>query len=280
MAGLDGEVRAAGLRFLPEAGLDPGLDLVLAQLAVRSLDEVHELISYGAGFPEPTAAPQPLRYKITWSLEGVLRSYVRPARLRRNGQEQRIAADQIFAPANIHTLAVPGLGTLEAYPNGDALAYAKRLGIQETVTTTGRYVLRWPGHAALFYSLVALGLLSDEPMAPRDSSLSPLAMLARVLEPRLRYGPTERDVAIVRVEARGSKDGRKQKLVCQVVDRRDLYTGLFAMNRLVGFTASIIAQMIAAGDISGVGVLSPLTDVPPKRFIDELDRRGIAVSVA
>ena len=53
LSSLDDEVRAAGLRFLPEAGLDPGVDLVLASVAVHTLDEVHALHSYGAGFPEP-----------------------------------------------------------------------------------------------------------------------------------------------------------------------------------------------------------------------------------
>ncbi len=51
--------------------MDPGIDLVLLGEAVRSLDHVEEIISYGAGFPEPEATDNPLKYKVTWTFEGV-----------------------------------------------------------------------------------------------------------------------------------------------------------------------------------------------------------------
>jgi saccharopine dehydrogenase-like NADP-dependent oxidoreductase len=102
-------------------------------------------------------------------------------------------------------------------------------------------------------------------------------VLAHILEPQLQYGAAERDVAIARVEARGLHDGQPRQVVCEVVDRRDLDTGLFAMNRLVGFTASIAAQLVATGQVEPTGVLSPATDLPAERFAAELEHRGIAV---
>jgi lysine 6-dehydrogenase len=284
LAGLHDAVVARGLRFLPEAGLDPGLDLVMAAIAVRDFAEIQELRSYGAGFPEPEAATGPLRYKITWAFEGVLRSYVRAARLMVDGEEQRIAPTEIFAPAHLHLLEVPGLGTLEAYPNGDAVSYAERLGILGPLRSTGRYVLRWPGHGALWYPLVQLGLLDPEPLPtlgrPPARALSPLQALAHILEPNLAYGSHQRDVAIARVEVRGLRQGRPARVVAQVIDRRDLDTGLFAMNRTVGFTASIAAQLVASGAVTRSGVLSPATDLPIERFCSELERRGMTVTVS
>ncbi|MBI4704080.1 MAG: hypothetical protein HY744_23475 [Deltaproteobacteria bacterium] len=50
------------------------------------------------------------------------------------------------------------------------------------------------------------------------------------------------------------------------------------MNRLVGFTASIAAQLVARGEIARTGVLSPATDLPAERFVAELGRRGIEVT--
>jgi len=35
--------------------------------------------SYGAVFPEPKAATGPLRYKISWTFDGVLKSYWNPS---------------------------------------------------------------------------------------------------------------------------------------------------------------------------------------------------------
>ena len=96
-------------------GLDPGIDLVLARLAVDELDEVHGLYSYGAGIPEPSCVrDNQLHYKISWTFEGVLRSYQRPARLLKDGIEKSIPATEIFRNEHIHTIDIPDIGTLEA----------------------------------------------------------------------------------------------------------------------------------------------------------------------
>ena len=58
---------------------------------------------------------------------------------------------------------------------------------------------------------------------------------------------------------------------------RDLNTGLMAMSMGVGFTASIVAQMIAGGEITAAGVLTPVVHVPSRLFMDRLAERGIVV---
>ena len=45
----------------------------------------------------------------------------------------------------------------------------------------------------------------------------------------------------------------------------------------MGFTASIVAQMMARGQISEKGVLAPTIHVPYQPFMDELSRRGIQI---
>jgi saccharopine dehydrogenase-like NADP-dependent oxidoreductase len=58
---------------------------------------------------------------------------------------------------------------------------------------------------------------------------------------------------------------------------RDLNTGLMAMSMGVGFTASIVAQMIAGREITAAGVLTPTLHVPSRLFIDRLAERGIHI---
>ena len=60
---------------------------------------------------------------------------------------------------------------------------------------------------------------------------------------------------------------------------RDLDSGLFAMNRGVGYPASIVAQMLAKGEITGKGLLSPAVDISAKRFMAELSARGITIEI-
>lgn len=274
---LDEPARQVGVAILPEFGLDPGIDHILAARALSAFDEVHEFHTYGAGIPAPAASHNPIRYKISWTFAGVLNSYSRPARLWRDGRPQPVAPSELFHPANVHHVNVEGFGPLEAYPNGDVVPYLELLGIAGQVQNAGRYSMRWPGHADFWGKLSALGLLDDEPVPAGGGRVSPRQFLHDLLAPQLQYAPGERDAVIVRVEVRGRSAGRPKRVVYQVVDYRDLDTGFLAMQRTVGFTASIGAQMILRGDIAARGLLSPLQHVPPQPFLEELSRRGIQV---
>jgi saccharopine dehydrogenase-like NADP-dependent oxidoreductase len=266
-----------GVTILPEMGMDPGIDLVLCGQAVRDLDEVQELYSYGSGFPEFQAANNPLKYKISWSFDGVLKSYRRPGRILRDGRIVEIPAREMFSEAYTHTVEMPGLGQFDAFANGDATKYAKILGILGTVRTMGRFVLRWDGHCAFWDKIVKLGFLDDAPVTVGGSSVVPREFVYHLLEPQLHYGSGERDIAHIRVDVRGIKDGKRKRVIYQVLDRRDLDTGFTAMTRTVAFTASIGAQMILRSDIDRKGVLSPAADVPFSIFSMELKKRGIQV---
>jgi saccharopine dehydrogenase-like NADP-dependent oxidoreductase len=276
---LDATAREAGIAILPEFGLDPGIDLVLLGEALRGMDGIREIRSYGAGIPEPAAADNPLRYKVTWTFEGVLRAYRRSAWLIRDGARVEVGADDVFHPRHIHRVDVAGLGELEAYPNGDATRYLDAVPpLPRPLDLMGRYTMRWPGHCEFWKKIVDLGLLDPEPVRVDGMDVDRLRYLARALEPRLRLGDGERDVAVVRIDVRGRRGGRPVRAVYQVLDRRDLATGLTAMSRTVGFTASIGAQMIASGRVSGRGVLSPVRDIPYEAFVAELRDRRIEVT--
>jgi saccharopine dehydrogenase-like NADP-dependent oxidoreductase len=121
-------------------------------------------------------------------------------------------------------------------------------------------------------------LLDDEPALVDGVAVDRKRFLAAVIEPHIRYEASERDVVVVRIDVRGRKDGRRTRLVHQVIDRRDLETGHTAMSRTVGYTASIGAQMIACGQIAKPGLLSPVNDVPYDLLIRELQKRGIQVT--
>jgi len=278
VAELAGEAAARGVAILPEFGMDPGIDLVLFGEAIKRFDAVAEIRSYGAGVPEPGAADNPLKYKVTWTFDGVLRSYKRPARMMRGGREINIPDAEQFAAENVHTVEVEGLGTLEAFPNGDAIRYAAYLKDRSTLREMGRYSCRWPGHAAFWKKLVDLHFLDEEPVTVDGAKVSPRRFLAALLEPQLQYRGDERDVVFLRVDVKGTKDGRPRREVFEVVDRKDLESGFTAMSRTVGFTASIGAQMLASGAIGGKGLLSPVRDVPWETFRAELAKRGITVS--
>ncbi|NLJ44996.1 MAG: saccharopine dehydrogenase [Treponema sp.] len=277
---IDSVMKAKGRTILEEFGMDPGIDLVLGRKTLGELDEVHAFHSYGAGFPAPDSANNPIRYKFTWSIIGVMRSYLRPAKVIRGGKDVAVPADEMFAPQNTHILDLPELGgPLECFPNGDSGHYAELFKIRGTVKSMGRYICRWPGHAAFWSVMAKCGFLSDEPIPVGDVKVAPTAFCAALLgrQEQFSYGPGERDLALIRTDARGLKNGRPVRVVYQIVDRRDLSTGFTAMQRTVGFPASIGAQMILDGRLAKKGIVSP-GEVDFDAFMGELGKRGIRMT--
>jgi lysine 6-dehydrogenase len=279
IADIDGGARAKGRTILTEFGLDPGLDILLAAKAIGEMDEVREYYSYGAGLPDPNARPNPLRYKFSWSIAGVMRAYSRPARIIARGQVADIPPERVFDRENVHTIEVEGIpGPLECFPNGDGVHYAALFGIRDTVRETGRFTCRYPGHCAFWEIMVKCGFLAETPIAAGGSSLSPLEFTAALLgsQAQFHYAEDERDLALIRVDVRGLRAGKWTRIVYQLLDWRDLETGFTSMQRTVGFTLSLGARLILEGRLPA-GLLTPL-DVPYDSVFPALARHNLHVT--
>ncbi|MFY9708289.1 MAG: saccharopine dehydrogenase C-terminal domain-containing protein [Desulfobacterales bacterium] len=268
---------AAGVALMPECGLDPGIDLIICGHAVRQFDRLELIDSYCGGLPERKACDNPINYKISWNWDGVLRSQKRDSVFIENGCRLEVPAADQHTSRMIHQVEFPGLGALEAIPNGDAEFYTELLGVSATVRQAGRYSLRWPGWCAFWQPLKALGFLSDTPLTGLPCPVSPHQFLAELMPPYLRYRDDEKDIVAMLNRFEGLIDGRKKSIRTYLLIERDLQTGLFAMSAGVGFTAAIAARMIARKLITATGVLNPALDVPYEAFMSELSRRGIMV---
>jgi saccharopine dehydrogenase-like NADP-dependent oxidoreductase len=167
---------------------------------------------------------------------------------------------------------------MEAYYNGDAVKYLDILNIAETTRSTGRYSLRWPGHAAFWKKMVDLGFLKEEAIHVNGQEVSPRQFVHDLVEPQIQYADDERDVAGIRIDVSGLKNGKPKRILYQMIDRRDLKTGLLAMQRTVGYTASIGAQMLLNGDIKKRGLLTPTSNIPVEKFVSELKKRNIIIT--
>lgn len=273
----DVPARERGVTLMPECGLDPGIDLVLIGGAASRFDRLTRLDSYCGGIPEKAACDNPLNYKISWNWEMVLTSQMRRSRFIRDGLMLEIPPEDQHACEMNHDIEFPGLGRLEAIPNGDAVAYVERLGLSETIRDAGRYSLRWPGWRVFWKTAKQLGFLSPDPVDGLPGGISPRQFMVKHLEPRLQYGPEEKDLTPMVNVFEGEKGGRRLRLTTRLVIERDLQSGLLAMSLGVGWTASIVAQMIARGEIAAPGLLSPVQDIPYEDFMTELARRGIRV---
>ena len=266
-----------GISIMPECGLDPGIDLVLYGHGIKEFDEVHVLNSYCGGLPEAKAAGNPLRYKISWNWDMVLRTQKREGIFIKNGKKLIVPAESQHDNEMIHEIDFPGLGKLEALPNGNGVFYTDLLGLTKTIKETGRYSLRWPGWCAFFRPLTKFNFLSDKPVAGLPCEITPHQFMVRLLGPQLQYRDDEKDLAVMQNVFVGVKNGKKKKITYSILIERDLKTGLLAMSLGVGYPASIVALMIARGEIQKKGILSPVTDIPFDPFMERLSQRGIQV---
>ncbi|KEJ91247.1 saccharopine dehydrogenase family protein [Synergistes jonesii] len=274
------EAKRKKITVLTQCGLDPGLDLLLAGEAVRQYDSVEDFISYGAGFPDIKAADNPISYKFTWTVEGVMRSYYRPARIIKDSKVVDIEPGEIFFDKNIHTLSIDELGgVLECFPNGDSAALAEELGIRNQVRSMGRYVCRWKGHCAFWRVFANCGFLKDEKVTVHGVSVDKIPFIAAILsaEPQFFYKDDEQDVTLTRVDVKGMRGGKKVRIIYQIIDKKDLTSGYTSMTRTVGFVVSMGAMMALNGELGEGGMITPV-EMPFIKTVKELEKRGIIVT--
>jgi lysine 6-dehydrogenase len=86
------------------------------------------------------------------------------------------------------------------------------------------------------------------------------------------------DVVLVLVEAEGwDASDQAVRHTIRIIDHHDGQNDISAMMRMTGYPAAIIAQMLAAGEISEPGAHCQELVVPGDRMIEQLRRRGVMI---
>jgi lysine 6-dehydrogenase len=241
----------------------------MARHLAEKLDRVDELHIKCGGIPEKPAPP--LSYKIVFGGRQMpLRE--RDARWVQNGDLKPVARY-----SGIEPVTFPGVGECEAWHEGFMpwlleLAPLKglKVGTQKTV--------RYPGFAAKVTVLKELGLLREEPVEVDGVPIAPKKVLDAVLYPRVRLEEGERDITVFRVEVFGETDGCPRRYKIEMVDHYDDVLGFTSMARTTAFTGAIVARMVARGDITAKGWLTPEQVVAGPLFdqlVRELRRANI-----
>jgi saccharopine dehydrogenase-like NADP-dependent oxidoreductase len=166
----DEEVKAKGLTFINECGVDPGIDHMSAMRVIHDAErkggKVVSFRSYCGGLPAPEANTNPIGYKFSWAPRGVLVAATNPAKYLMNGEIVEVPGDSLFA--NPEIVDVQGTGKFEGYPNRDSLSYIDMYGLKD-VKTMFRGTLRNLGHCESWFHWVKMGLFSQAPRADLES---------------------------------------------------------------------------------------------------------------
>jgi lysine 6-dehydrogenase len=137
--------------------------------------------------------------------------------------------------------------------------------------------VRYPGHVEKIRLLRELGVLDEKPVCVRGQEVVPQQVFAATATPRLTFKNSP-DVVVLRVAASGRRrNGRLETIQLDLLDRFDAKTALTAMERTTGFSAAIVAEMLARGE-ARPGVRTQEDAVPPEVFARELARRGLSLN--
>lgn len=266
---LDPDAKAAAVSVVPNCGQVPGMGTSLMVLAMELLDEPQEVFMWDGGLPvDPTP---PFQYLLTFNVEGLTNEYAEPPVYIRDGKV--VEAEPL---AELETVEFPApFGTLEAFTTGggtDSMPWTYEGKLQTLVNKT----LRYPGHYAQLRAYYDLGLWGKDPMRVKDTEVVPRDVFHALFEPKVT-DPTARDAILVRVKATGLKDGRPAEALVEVIDYYDEETQFTAMERGTGWSAAIVAEMMARGETPrGAGGVEVM--VPTRPYVEALAARGIRVT--
>lgn len=252
MQALDEKAKSAGLSFVNEVGLDPGLDHLLAHALVakyeasESFDKnnQHYFRSYCGGFPK---VANEFKYKFSWSPLGVLKALKSPAQWIAEGEIKRTEKPWLALSHYDVTLADGSKETFQAYPNRDSVPFQAQYGfandwnVQEFVRGT----LRLNGWAQAWKNL-----FTEVDTLTGDVGIKRLQAISDELWANHQYDEGESDRVVLSVELE-VKDPVGEKTVFNGsfgVDEAGNENGS-AMARLVSLTVAIAIESLIAGDL-------------------------------
>lgn len=267
---LDAEAKAAGVSIIPDCGLAPGMVSVLAMHGAANFDQLDELHIRVGGLPQD---PQPpLNYQLVFSVEGLINEYIETARVVRDGK-----ICEVDSMTELENIEFEGFPPLEAFQTSGGTSTLPDTFLGK-IRELNYKTIRYAGHCDKFKTMIDLGLCSSEEMVVDFQKVKPRKVFGELLQKHLPAdGP---DYVLVRLEFRGTsktEDRQPKTLRYDIVDKFDQVTRMSAMMRTTAFPASIIAQMMARGEVQMRGATPQENAVDPEKFVAELTRRNIII---
>ncbi|HEX7320380.1 MAG TPA: saccharopine dehydrogenase C-terminal domain-containing protein [bacterium] len=262
---LNTKARKQGVRIIPDAGFAPGLSNLIVGRAASEIKKIDRLRILVGGIPQDPRPP--FNYRITWSPADLIEEYLRPARIVHDHRKV-----VILALTGIEEFTVRGIGRLECFYTDGLRTLLKTL---KSIRHMEEKTIRYPGHAALFKTLIAGGFLGTKPLKNGPCGFRPKDLTVQVLRDVLSQG-SERDISILIIEIRS--DRARRRYMC--VDRYDRRRHMTSMTRMTAFSGSLFTQCFK--QYPGCGVIPPeqLGQVAPifEFIITRLARRGIRIA--
>lgn len=264
---LDEQAKRAGINIIPDCGLAPGMVSVLAIHGAKRFDEIEEIHIRVGGLPQNPKPP--LNYQLVFSVEGLINEYIEKARVIRSGK-----ITEIESMTELEGLEFENFPPLEAFQTSGGTStlpdtFLGKIGELDYKT------IRFAGHCEKFKTMIDLGLCSSEELLVDYMKITPRKVFGELLQRNLPAD--EPDYVLVRLDFIGIQNGERKRLRYDIVDKFDEGTGLSAMMQTTAFPASIIAQMMARGEVAMRGATPQEKAIDAEKFVAELEKRNINI---
>ncbi|GGC83589.1 saccharopine dehydrogenase [Flavobacterium lutivivi] len=234
MQALDEEVKANGLVFMNEIGLDPGIDHMSA---MKVIDEIREkggkmilFESFCGGLVAPESDNNLWNYKFTWAPRNVvLAGQGGAAKFIQEGKYKYIPYHKLFRRTEF--LHVEDYGKFEAYANRDSLKYRSVYGLDD-ILTLYRGTIRRVGYSKAWNMFVQLGMTDDTYAMENSENMS----YRDFINAFLPYHPTDSVEIKTRLQLGIEQD--------DIMWDKLLELDLFNANKKVGLKNATPAQIL------------------------------------
>ncbi len=234
MEALNDQVKAKGLTFLNEIGVDPGVDHMSAmQVIDRIRDNGAKILlfeSFTGGLVAPESDDNLWNYKFTWNPRNVVVSgQGGAAKFIQEGKYKYIPYQKLFRRTEF--LNIDGYGKFEAYANRDSLKYRSVYGLDK-IPTLYRGTIRRVGFSRAWNIFVQLGMTDDSYIMEGSENMS----YRQFINSFLAYHPTDSVELKLRHYLKIDQD--------DIVWAKLLELNLFDKSKVVGLKNATPAQIL------------------------------------
>jgi lysine 6-dehydrogenase len=243
---LDALAKKHGVTAVTDCGVAPGMgNIILGYHRHRMKIDSYECLVGGL----PVVREWPYEYKAVFSPIDVIEEYIRPARFVQNGA--LVVREALSDPELVQ---VDEVGTLESWNSDGLRTLIKTMaGIPDMIEKT----LRYPGCIEYLRVLRESGFFSYEEMVVNGVKVRPIDVTAKLLFPKWKLQPGEKEFTIMRIRIKGEQDGKPTSYEYRVLDYTDAVSGTLSMARTTGYTCTAAANLIMDAKFTRKGICPP-----------------------
>ena len=131
--------------------------------------------------------------------------------------------------------------------------------------------------------LLELGVIGGKPVQYQGKEIVPVDFFHELIYPIIKFDDKagDRDITVLLVRVSGKSDGLDVDVTYDMVDEYDEEHGVTSMAKTTGFTAAIIARIVARGAVKKKGIQWPVRIIKGPLFeelFSNLHEKGVEIT--